>query len=416
MSEASAPRRVVIVGAGHAGGRAAEALRREGFEGAIALIGEEPARPYERPPLSKGLLTGTAKPDSWYLRDVAYYAENDIELILGDAAHRLDLEGRTVTLASGRQVPYDRLLLATGGRVRELEVPGARLAGVQTLRTLADAQTLEAALGDAPPVVVAGAGFIGLEVAASARERGCEVTVLEIAGRIMARAVPEAMAERVAALHAGRGVHIRCGERIEAFEDGGGGQLGAVLTGTGERLTARLGVVGIGIDPRIELAADAGLALDNGIAVDARLRTSAEDVYAIGDAVSFPHPLFDTRIRLEAWRNAEEQARAVAVNLLGGEQAFAAVPWFWSDQYDHALQIAGLPALGESEVRRADPSGALFAFQLTGEGRIVGAAGFGPRTAIGRDIRAAQMLIEQRARPDPRQLADPDVKMRSLLA
>ena len=350
-------RTVAIVGAGHAGGRTAEALRREGWTGPVVLIGEETSPPYERPPLSKALLRGEASAESTALRRREDYAELRIDLRLGRRVTQLDRSTRRLSLSDGEEVPYDQLILATGGRARRLPIPGADLAGILTLRDLDDAVAIAAELGPERSIVVVGGGFIGLEVAASARQLGSRVTVLEAAPRLVTRGVPAQIASRLEGLHREHGVDVRTGVAIVAFE--GDGRV--------DRVTV---VIGGGIAPNLELAEAAGLPVDNGIVVDDRLRTSDPLIFAVGDVASFPHPLFGRRIRLESWKNAEEQPCIAAVNIRGGNEPITAAPWFWSDQYDHTLQIAGVPDLGPRLAERAVADDTVIFFHLAENGRL----------------------------------------------
>ena len=404
---------IVIVGAGHAGGRAAQALRAAGWRGALTLVGEDPLPPYERPPLSKGLLIGDKAAGDCALQAASFYAAESIELRTGSRVEAIDRRGRRVILADGTSLAYERLLLAPGATPRLPAVPGVDLKGVHTLRSLGDAGRLHAALKPGATLAVIGGGFIGLEVAASARRRGCRVVVIELAPRLMTRSVPAEIAERVAARHRAAGVDLRLASRVAAFV--GHHRLDGVRLATGEEIACTAALIGIGVEPRVELAAQAGLGVGDGITVDERLRTTDATVFAVGDAASFPHPLFGRRIRLESWRNAEDQPRVAATNMLGGSTVYDPVPWFWSDQYELTLQIAGLVELGRETVRRdLDANAALF-FHLDDRGRLVAASGIGPGTAIGRHVRLAQMLIQRHAAPDPDRLRDPSINLKSLL-
>ena len=318
-----------------------------------------------------------------------------------------------VRLGDGRDIPYERLLLATGAQARRLTVPGAGHA--LTLRSFADALGLRARLVPGARLVVIGGGFIGLEVAASAVERGASVTVVEALPRLLSRGVPAAIAERIRARHERAGVAFHVGTGVERIDADGTGLVVALTDGT--RLHCDAVVAGIGAIPETGLAERAGLALENGIAVDATLATSDPDIFAAGDCCSFPHPLYGgRRIRLEAWRNAQDQGAAAAKSLLGTSEAYAAVPWFWSDQYDETLQIAGLADAGCSTVEREAGGGARLFFHLAEDGRLVAASGIGENSAIARDVRLAEMLIAARAAPDPARLSDPALKLKSLLA
>lgn len=406
---------IVIVGGGECGGRAAFALREAGCGGALTLIGAERHLPYERPPLSKEALAGEAVAPPKTIFDEDRFAAAGVRHLAGMAAVAIDRGAKRVALSDGTALAYERLLLATGAAPRRLNLPGAEDPRVMTLRTHDDAAAIGAALRPGTRLAVIGGGFIGLELAAAARKREAAVTVVEALPRVLARAVPEAIAAVVAARHEAAGVRILSGAGVTGFRRGDGGL--AVELASGERLDADLAVVGIGAVPVTDLAASAGLAIDNGIAVDATLRTSDPAIFAAGDCCSFPHPLYGgRRIRLESWRNALDQAALAARNLLGAEETVSAVPWFWSDQHDLTLQIAGLPDEGAETVRRDLGDGAFLLFHLAGDGRLVGASGVGPGNAVARDIRLAEMLIAKAARPDPAALASPAIRLKALLA
>ncbi len=398
----------VVVGAGHAGGRAVEAMRGAGFTGKIILIGEEPHLPYERPPLSKELLQG--RPEAHTpVRDDAFYAENDIDCRLGRRAIALDAGAKSVTLDDGSDVSYDKLLLTTGGSVRRLPLPGADLANIHYLRTLDDSRAIQNGLGDGKRVVVVGGGFIGLEVAASARQQGCTVTVLEMADRLMGRAVLPEVSDAFLSLHTAQGVDIRLNTGIASFE--GDGAMTHAVTADGERLAADLAVIGVGIVPETALAVDAGLAVDNGIVVDEFGRTSAPEVYAAGDVTNHLNPLYGRHIRLESWQNAQNQAIAAAKTMCGDAQPYSEVPWMWSDQLDANLQVAGLPESWDRVVFRGTPGSTDFiGFQMAGD-RMVGAMSVNRP----RDMRIARRLIGGDKALDDDALADETVSMRDLM-
>jgi len=398
----------VVVGAGHAGGRAVEAMRGAGFTGKIILIGEEPHLPYERPPLSKELLQG--RPEAHTpVRDDAFYAENDIDCRLGQRATALDTDAKSIVLDDGSNVSYDKLLLTTGGAVRRLPLPGADLANIHYLRSLDDSRAIQDGLGDGKRVVVVGGGFIGLEVAASARQRGCTVTVLEMADRLMGRAVLPEVSEAFLALHTAQGVDIRLNTGIASFEGEDG--VTHAVTEDGERIPSDLAVVGVGIVPETALAVDAGLTVDNGIVVDEYGRTSAPDVYAAGDVTNHLNPLYGRHIRLESWQNAQNQAIATAKTMCGDAQHYSEVPWMWSDQFDTNLQVAGLPESWDRVVFRGTPGSADFiGFQMTGD-RMVGAMSVNRP----RDMRIARRLIGGDKALDDDALADETVSMRDLM-
>jgi 3-phenylpropionate/trans-cinnamate dioxygenase ferredoxin reductase subunit len=399
-------RTFVVIGANLAGGRAAEALRTEGFDGRIVLIGDEPERPYERPPLSKEVVRGESAPV--FLRDADWYTDHDIELRLGVRAATLDPSG-TVALSDGTTLAFDACLLATGGRPRVLDVPGAGLDNVRYLRTLADAQALASALEARPRVVVIGAGFIGAEVAASARTLGCDVTVIEMLHVPLLRVLGEELGGVYAQIHRDHGVDLRLGEGVERFA--GGGRVEAVIGTSGTRYDADLVVVGVGIDPNVELAMDAGITCDNGIVVDDHCRTSAPNVFAAGDVARRPDVYSGGLIRPEHFQNAQNQGPAAAKAMLGRGEPFQEVPWFWSDQYDVNLQMLGYTTPDKDRVVRGSFDARNFiAFFLEGD-QVVAAIALNR----GRDIAATRRLIERRVPVDRSRLADEDVALKDLL-
>lgn len=398
----------VVVGAGHAGGRAVEAMRGAGFAGKIILIGDEPHLPYERPPLSKELLQGHPEAHT-PVRDDAFYSENDIDCRLGRRATALDTDAKSLTLDDGSSVSYDKLLLSTGGAVRRLPLPGSDLANIHYLRTLDDSRAIQDGLGDGKHVVVVGGGFIGLEVAASARQQGCAVTVLELADRLMGRAVLPDVSDAFLKLHTAQGIDIRLNTGIASFD--GDDAVAHAVTDGDERIPADLAVVGVGIIPETALAVDAGLAVDNGIVVDEFGRTSAPDVYAAGDVTNHLNPLYGRHIRLESWQNAQNQAIAAAKTMCGEEQAYSEVPWMWSDQFDVNLQVAGMPETWDRVVFRGTPGSTDFiGFQMNGD-RMVGAMSVNRP----RDMRIARRLIGGDKALDDDTLADESVSMRDLM-
>jgi len=330
----------VIVGAGLAGAKAAEALRDGGFAGQVVLVGAEHERPYERPPLSKGYLLGAEPRDKAFVHDESWYAEHDVELRLGVRATGLDPAAHTVTLEPGGPLRYDRLLLATGSRPRRLDVPGADLAGIRYLRTLPDADDLVADLPAAPRVVVVGGGWIGLETAAAARSHGCEVTVVELDSAPLRRVLGDEVAAVFADLHRSHGVTFHFGSGVAEFR-GDGGRLRAVVLTDGTELPADLAIVGVGITPVTELAEAGGLALDNGVATDAWLRTSDPDVYAAGDVAAVAHPSLGRRIRVEHWANALNGGTAAGRAMLGDPAPYDRIPYFFTDQYDLGMEYSG---------------------------------------------------------------------------
>ena len=340
MVEAALPARIVIVGASLAGASAAVALRDLGYAGEVTLVGDEVERPYERPPLSKAVLVGAADEPDW-VRDEVYYADHRIDLRRGLPVTRIDRE-RHVVVAGDTEYGYDRMLLATGSTPRRLAVPGADLVGVFTLRALGDALTLRERFTAGAPVVVVGAGWIGCESAAAARQRGASVTVVEPLTQPLLRVVGEQVGASFAALHREHGVDLRLGTSVVGF-GGEGGRVSEVRLPDGAVLPADTVVVGIGVVPNVALADAAGLDLaEGGVAVDATLRTSDPDIYAVGDIAAHDHPAYGRRVRVEHWANAKDQGEHVAQNLLGGEVAYQKRPFFFSDQYDLGCEYRGL--------------------------------------------------------------------------
>ncbi|WP_219419788.1 NAD(P)/FAD-dependent oxidoreductase [Pseudonocardia nigra] len=398
---------MVVVGGGECGARAALAMRAAGWTGPVTLVGEEAMAPYERPPLSKAALIGDA-PSPATICDETALRDAGISFLAGVPVTHVDRDAHEIGLADGRRLGYERLLLATGAAPRRLPLPGAD--GVRYLRTHADALALRERLRPGARVGVVGGGFIGLELAASAVARGCTVTVVEVAPRLMGRVVPVEVAAVLADRHTRAGVDVRCGVGLAGLEPTG------LDLDTGETVPCDVVVAGIGAVPETALAEKAGLAVDDGLRVDARLATSDPDVFAAGDCCSFPHPLYDDRrIRLESWRNAQDQGTAAARSMLGADEPFAAVPWMWSDQYELTLQIAGLPDAAVTEVVRRRPDGVEIRFGLGEDGRLLAASAVGEGNAVARDVRVAELLVGRRATPAPAALADPAVPLKSLL-
>ncbi|MES0089992.1 FAD-dependent oxidoreductase [Mesorhizobium sp. M0030] len=404
---------MVIIGAGECGGRAALTLRELGYDGPVTLVGDEPHLPYERPPLSKDAMTSDAAEIKTIASD-EILAEKSIRHIHSVQAVAIDRPAHMVRLSDGSALAYDKLLLATGSTPRKLPMPGLGSRCVY-LRTFADALAIRAHLSPANRIAIIGGGFIGLELAASARKLGASVTVIEAQPRILMRGVPAEIAEIIHQAHEAEGVTVLTGQGIADIADDGAEV--HIMLADGQDIVADLAVIGIGAVPVTGLAAEAGLTVDNGIAVNGELQTIDPDIFAAGDCCSFPLAVYaGRRVRLEAWRNAQEQGALAAKNMLGAREAHAAVPWFWSDQYGLSLQIAGLSDEGKSTVRRDLGDGAFILFHLAEDGRLVAASGLGTGNAVARDIRLAEMLIAKRARPAPEALGSPDVKLKSLLA
>lgn len=403
---------MVIIGAGEAGLRAALTLRELGYQGAVTLIGAETHPPYERPPLSKSLMTAPELPAAPPIASLESLAAQDITFLPGRRVGAILRDEHAVELEDGGRLPYHKLLIATGARARRLNLPGCEAAGVLYLRTLSDALAIRPWLRPGGRLIVIGGGFIGLEVAASAIERGASVSVVEAAPRILGRAVPAPVAALVAARHRARGINLIEGIGLVAIEETPGGPV--LLLADGRRLRGEAIIAGIGALPETALAEAAGLALDNGVRVDERLATDDPDIFAAGDCCSFPHPVFEgRRLRLEAWRNAQDQGRHAAGSMLGSDTPFATVPWFWSDQHGDTLQIAGLPDEADHTVTRNLGAVTLF-LHLKGD-RLVAASAYGPFDEVARDIRLAERLIAQRATPGAEALADSGLPLRKLL-
>ncbi|HLL64440.1 MAG TPA: FAD-dependent oxidoreductase [Micromonosporaceae bacterium] len=399
---------ILIVGASLAGAKAAEALRAQGFDGRLVLIGEEPERPYERPPLSKAHLSGA--PKDVHVHDETFYARHSIELRTSTTVTELNPAEHTVTLADTTRIRYDKALLTTGATPRRLTVPGADLDGVHYLRTLADADRLLAAAARARAVAVIGAGWIGTEVTASLRQRGLPVTLIDPASTPLERVLGRDAGTVFRDLHAAHGVALHLGDGVRSLH--GAGRVAEVRTTGGTAVPADLVVVGIGAVPRVELAAAAGLAVDNGIVVDEHLRTSHPDVYAAGDVARAWHPGYREHIRVEHWSNAINQGAAAAANMLGTAAAYADIPYFFSDQYDLGMEYTGYSPHFDRVVFRGDPHGGEFiAFWLTG-GRVTG----GMNVNIWDVNEYLQQLARRHARVDPDRLADPRVPLETLVS
>jgi 3-phenylpropionate/trans-cinnamate dioxygenase ferredoxin reductase subunit len=399
------PRRTfVIVGASLTGATAAATLREEGFDGRIVLVGAETERPYERPPLSKDYLRGESGRDELYVHEQFFYAEHEIELRLGETAVALDAREHDVTLSGDERLAFDRLLLATGAEPRRLNVPGADLDGVHELRSVESSDAIRARLDRGGKVVVVGAGWIGSEAAASARQRGLEVAVIEPASVPLERVLGTEVGAIYRDLHADHGVELLLGTGVEAFE--GDGAVERVRTSDGRVLECDFVIVGVGVAPRTQLAAGAGLALEDGVVVDGRLRTSAPDVFAAGDVARHDHPAYGP-LRVEHWDNALHQGPAAARAMLGRDEPYDHVPYFFSDQYDVGMEYSGYAPRWDRVVFRGDPAGREFiAFWLQGD-RLLAAMNvnvWDVSDAL-RDVLAARVAVDDAA------LADPDVPL-----
>lgn len=399
---------IVIVGASLAGGTAAATLRDEGFDGSLVLVGAEAELPYERPPLSKEFLRGERELESFLVRKPGVWDDLGVDLRLGSRARTIDPNARAVVLEDGERIPYGAVLVTTGGRPRRPPIPGIDLDGVHDLRSVEDARRIRAAARAAGRVVVVGMGFIGSEIAASLRRLGLEVVAVEPLRAPLERVLGATVGGTVAALHRAHGVDVRLGEGVVSFE--GDGRVERVLTSSGTQVDCDLVVLGIGIEPRVEVVAGAGVGLENGIVVDELCRTSIDGIYAAGDVANHRHPLFG-RVRVEHWLNAIEQGAAAARSMLGKGSPYAELHWFWSDQFDANLQYAGHHSGGEELIVRGSLEERKFvAFYV--DGGVVRAAA---AMNSGRDLRRSFGLIRSRTPVEPVVLRDPDVDLRSLV-
>lgn len=399
---------IVIVGGGLAAAKTAEAVRAGRFAGSVTVVGDERHLPYERPPLSKGYLQGTAERDSVFVHPASWYAEHDVDLRLGTAAVALDRSGHRVVLSDGSSVGYDRLLLATGSSPRAIGVPGEDLAGVHRLRRLEDCEDIRAAFGSASRVVVVGAGWIGLETAAAARLAGVDVTILENASLPLVSVLGPEVAELFVELHRDHGVDLRFDVSVTAFT-GRDGTVTGVDLADGSHLAADAVIVGVGITPNDALAADAGLKVDDGILVDEHLRTSDPDVFAAGDVANAWNPTLGRRVRVEHWANALNQPGVAAAGLMGREAVYDRLPYFYSDQYDLGLEYLGYAAPGDYDqvVFRGDRAGReLIAFWLS-DGRVLA----GMNVNVWDVTEPIRGLITSRRQVDVRRLTDTDVPL-----
>jgi len=400
----------IIVGASLAGAKAAATLREEGFEGRVVLVGAEDERPYERPPLSKDYLRGEVGREKVYVHDEGFYSEHDIELRLGTAAIDLNTSSNELTLDDGDRLSYDRLLLATGSEPRRLSIPGGELDGVLYLRSVHDSDALRERLDRGGAVVVVGAGWIGAEVAASARQRGLEVTVIEPASVPLERVMGVDVGAIYRDIHTDHGVEMLMETGVAAFE--GDEAVERVRTDDGRLLDCDFVVVGVGVQPRIQLAAQAGLEVDNGILADEHLQTSARGVFAAGDVANAQHPFYGERIRVEHWANALHQGPAAARNMLGRAEPYDRLPYFFSDQYDIGMEYSGLARRWDRVVFRGDPASREFiAFWISDECVV---AGMNVNVWDVND--PIRRLISERVTVDDRRLADPDVPIDQLVA
>jgi 3-phenylpropionate/trans-cinnamate dioxygenase ferredoxin reductase subunit len=394
---------IVVIGASLAGAKAAEGARAHGWDGPIRLVGAEPHLPYERPPLSKGVLLGKDPPSSTFVHDPGYEVGEQIDLLLGAEAERVDLEEHTVTLAGGRRLTYDKLVLATGSSPRRLDLPGADLPEVFMLRSLDDALAIRDRLLPGRRVAVVGASWIGTEVAACARQRDADVAMIDPLSTPLERVLGPEVGEFFASLHAAHGVELHLGVGVDGYE--GDDHVTGVRLGDGSVVEADTIVVGVGVTPNLDLARGAGLEVDKGVLVDGELRASHPDVYAAGDIAEQLHPVLGERVRVEHWANALNQGVTAGANAAGKDETYERIPYFFSDQYDMGMEYSGWPVPWDQVVFRGDPAGGAFvAFYLRGD-RVVGGANINVW-----DVNEhVQALIRADRAVEPKVLADPDV-------
>jgi 3-phenylpropionate/trans-cinnamate dioxygenase ferredoxin reductase subunit len=404
------PETLMIVGANLTGGEAAVALRQEGFDGRVVLIGAEPRAPYERPPLSKQYLRGEDSFEQALVQPPNFYDENDIETRFGVRATAVHAVEQVVELEGGERLPYDKLLMATGGRNRRFPIPGLNLEGVYDLRTVDDCDRIRAESTAGRRAVVVGLGFIGSEVAASLRQLGVEVVAVERDPVPLRRVLGEEVGRVMEGIHRDHGATLIFEDTVAAFE-GEGGRVGQVRTGHGRLIDCDFVVVGLGIEPVTELLADTGAEIDNGIVVDEYCRTGVEGIYAAGDVANHYHPVFGRRIRVEHWQNALKQGPAAARSMLGKGDPYEEIPWFWSDQYDANLQYAGYHTEWDELVVRGSMEERNFVAFYRKDGLILAAVAVNR----GRDLRRSMRLIKAQRPVDTTKLRDPNVDLRTLV-
>ena len=399
--------KVVIAGAGHAAGQLVASLKQQKFAGQIVLVGDEPHLPYQRPPLSKKFLSGDLALERLFIKPASLYDDSQIELRLETLITEVDRDNKALKTDSG-DITYDKLILALGSRVRRLDIEGADLDGVHYLRNISDADGIRAELKNRKHAVIIGAGYIGLEVAAVIRQAGLDVTVVEMADRVMSRVVSPETSDFYQIEHTNQGVKLRLSTGVTAFR--GNGRVNTVETADGDLIPADFVVVGVGIIPNTELAADAGLAIDNGIVVDDRCQTGDPDIYAVGDCTSHPNSIYDRQLRLESVHNALEQAKTAVNNICGKKTQYSQVPWFWSDQYDLKLQIAGLSTGYDDVVIRGNPADRSFACLYLKDSKLIATdAVNAPREFVhSKALIAAQKIV------DRDRLADTKIQLKEL--
>jgi 3-phenylpropionate/trans-cinnamate dioxygenase ferredoxin reductase subunit len=400
---------VVIVGASHAAAEIISSLKKRGFEGSITLIGDESLLPYQRPPLSKKYFTGELKLDHMYIKGPATYDAAGVIQKLGRTVVSIDREGKNVQLDGGELIAYDKLVLATGTRARKLPVAGADLPQIKYLRTKDDVDDIKQAIKPNSKLLIVGAGYIGLEVAASAVKQGVEVVVLEAMDRVLQRVTSPTVSEFFQTVHAQEGVDIRLNTSLNSFQAKGSGA--TALIAQGDAIDFDCAIIGIGVIPNSEIADAAGLSCDNGIVVDEFTKTDDPNIYAVGDCSNHPSFVYDRRIRLESVPNAMGQAKTAAASICGEDIAYDEVPWFWSDQYDIKLQTVGLCQGHDQIVIRGQSNERKMAVFYLKEGQLIAVDAINSPA----EFMVSKKLIVMRSKPDPEQLADPSVSMKSFL-
>ncbi|MBK17385.1 MAG: pyridine nucleotide-disulfide oxidoreductase [Rhodospirillaceae bacterium] len=402
-------RTFVIIGASQAGGWVANTLRNEGFEGKVILLGEEPYLPYERPPLSKAALLGEVTVDSTYFWQQEALDEANIEVRLNTKATAIDREAKEVVIEGDDRIAYDKLAITTGARVRELPIDGAQLPGVFYLRTMEDTLAIREAVKEGSTAMIVGGGWIGLECAATLTKLGCKSVVVEALDRLCARAITPEISDWLLQFHLGNGVDIRLNTGVEKFE--GDGKLERAVLAGGENIDCSIAVVGIGVIPNAEIAAEAGLDTDDGIVVDDHARTSDPDIFAAGDVANHPNDLLGRRLRLESYENAQNQGITAGKAMLDKAESYAEIPWFWSDQFDVNLQMIGVPENWDETATRGDPAKNEFVTFYLKNGVIDGAISINNP----RDLRFGKRLMQANKTVSVADLSNPDIKMQALL-
>ncbi len=400
---------VVIVGAGHGAGQVVATLRQKKFDGNVVLLGDEPHLPYQRPPLSKKFLAGKMPPERLYFKPRSFYDDRQIDVHLDTRVEHIDRKAQKVTSANGEEFSYDKLVIATGSRVRKITMPGGDLPGIHYLRNIADVDAIRDDMSRSRNVVIIGAGYIGLEVAAVCRQNGLDVTVVEMEDRVMSRVVSPNVSDYYQLEHTSQGVKLLLSTGLAAFD--GKRRVKQVVTDDEQRIPADFVVVGVGIQPNAEIAEMADLEVDNGIVVDDCCRTTDANIYAIGDCTSHPNDIYGQRLRLESVHNALEQAKTAASNICGEESHYCQVPWFWSDQYGLKLQIARISQGYDEVVLRGDPSGGSFACFYLRDGVLIAVDAINsPREFV-----QSKTLIAQRSKVDVEKLADAEQALKDLV-